>query len=144
MKPHSYLFLLAFIVSQTYHQVSCKPFYWGDTLYLTTSQPIYKYVFNRVNHWFKNLIDAYPSSTWSWREHLYGETYWKDPEVKKAWFYKGIVDDRLRRNSPRRVIFDQYDRERYENPKPTKPGVVEYDEDEEISKLRIHKMFPQG
>ncbi|KAL1458956.1 hypothetical protein WDU94_010975 [Cyamophila willieti] len=123
--PHSYLFLFAFILCQTYHQVSSNPFYWGDSMYKTTSQPIVKYMMSRVNHWFKNLIDAYPSSTRSWREHLYGETYWKDPQVKKAWFYKGVLADKERRNPRKPVIFDQYDRERHLNTKSTHPGVVD-------------------
>ncbi|KAI5732801.1 hypothetical protein M8J76_004317 [Diaphorina citri] len=73
--------LVLFCISQ----VSGKPFYWGDRAYYTTKQPLLKKAFSKFNHWFKNLIDAYPSSTWYYKEHIYGQTYWKDPEIVRAW-----------------------------------------------------------
>ncbi|KAI5739433.1 hypothetical protein M8J77_019261 [Diaphorina citri] len=123
--------LVLFCISQ----VSGKPFFWGDRLYYTTKQPLLKKAFSKFNHWFKNLIDAYPSSTWSWREHIYGQTYWKDPVIKKAWYYKGVVEDWKSRNPPKKVIFNQYDIEKYKT--TVKPGVQEdIDLDYPISRFR--------
>lgn len=69
----------------TLSQVSCKPFYWGDESYLTTKQPLLEKAFSKLDHWFRNLIDAYPSSTWHWKEHFYGRTYWKNPRLIRGW-----------------------------------------------------------
>ncbi|KAL1458957.1 hypothetical protein WDU94_010976 [Cyamophila willieti] len=83
----SELFCACFLLFCLSH-VSARPFYWGDHGYFTTAQPFLKKAFSKLDHWFKGIIDAHPSSTWYWKEHLYGRTYWKDPEVIRAWIWK--------------------------------------------------------
>lgn len=133
------LFFSVFVAFFTITYVSAKPFYWTDNSYRTTKKPLLKVAFSKVNHWFKELIDAYPSSTWSWREHFYGRTYWDDPVVKKAWYYKGIEDDHKKRHPEKRVIWNQYDAERYHI--TTKPGCQGDDWsllDKSISDFRVN------
>lgn len=120
MKVHSLFLLAALVVCAIVSQVFAKPFYWGDFASRTTKKPLLKRAFSRVNHWFKELIDAYPSSTWSWREHIYGQTYWDNPKLKKGWYYKGYEDDQKKKHPERKIVWNNYDRAGYYH--TTKPG----------------------
>uniref|UniRef100_A0A8D8T7H7 Uncharacterized protein n=1 Tax=Cacopsylla melanoneura TaxID=428564 RepID=A0A8D8T7H7_9HEMI len=90
-------------------QVNGKPFYWGDHGYYTTKTPLLKKAFSKLDHWFKELIDAYPSSTWYYKEHIYGRTYWKDPEVIRAWIWSTDMAPLIHRYEERPRVTLNYD-----------------------------------
>lgn len=121
MKVHSLVLFATIVICATLSQVCAKPFYWVERQYTTTRQPLLKKAVSRFNHWFKSLIDAYPSSTWSWREHIYGQTYWDNTKLQKGWYYKGYEDNKRKKEKKvRRPIFNHYDAEGYYA--STKPG----------------------